>query len=174
MNEGKPYQDLKQRRTIKMLIITSISLTCIFFAYLGGYIPLGLSVKPPIGNIDKIAIERYFEKYPELDTMPKLDDILYEIYGTDKHAASVLEQYQRELENEGYTLKYFGRGYATAKEFVYVGYLKGFTAVGIILTSEGYEDFGYQTILVYMTGFAYDFVPILEWYNAQYDADAFP
>jgi hypothetical protein len=45
--------------------------------------------------------------------------------------------------------------------------LKGITAVVIIATSDGIEEIGYKTEVLYTTGNALDFKAILDWYENQ-------
>jgi len=172
MKKQDNKKSFSKRRTIKFTVFSLVFVTCVFIAYSLGYIPIGLSVKPPIGNFGRVPVEQYLEEYPEVGDMPNLDKILYEVIGTDEPLNSVLNSYKEELEREGYALKYEGSGYAAERNFVYVGYLKGFTAVGIILCEEAYEEFNYETMVVYMTGNAYDFIPLLNWYQQKYDPGA--
>jgi len=173
MNKQKLRNILLKRKTITFTILTIIAIISIFFGYINGFIPVCLSAKPPIGNIERISVEQYIEKYPELSDLPDYDNILYEIFGTDEPTAVVLDDYKEKLQNEGYTLKYEGSGYIAGKNFKYVGYLKGITAVGIIVSSEAYEEFGYETLVLYMTGNAFDFTPLLDWYQEKFNPNAF-
>jgi len=172
MNKQKINKFLK-KRTVKFSFILIIAIFTIFVAYSFGYIPIGLSVKPPIGNIEEIQIDQYKEKYQELSDIPNLDKIVYEVFGTDESMDSVLSNYEKELRDDGYSLKYKGSGYATAKNFKYVGYQKGLIAVGIIISDEAYEDINYETVVLYMTANCFDFIPLLEWYQEEYDSGAF-
>ena len=89
MNRQKINKFLK-KRTVKFSFILIIAIFTIFVAYSFGYIPIGLSVKPPIGNIEEIQIDQYKEKYQELSDIPNLDKIVYEVFGTDETLDSVL------------------------------------------------------------------------------------
>ena len=169
MDKQKLRNIFFKRKTIKFIILILIPIVSIIILYVNGFIPIGLSAKPPIGNIERIQVEKYIEKNPELSDLPDYDNILYEIYGTNKQIAVVLDNYKEILQNEGYTLKYEGSGHFKDKNFTYVGYLKGITAVGIIVTSEASEEFGYKTVVLYMTGNAFDFKPLLNWYQEKFD-----
>lgn len=173
MNKQKFKQILSNKKSIRCFILFLIIISVIISAYILGYIPFGLSVKPPIGNIEQIQIEKYLEKYPEIDTLPNLDKILYDVIETDKSIELVSDEYKEELENDGYSLKYEGTGYLSGKKFRYFGYLKGITAVGIILSDEADEDVNHKTIVVYMTGNAFDFIPMVNWYKEKYNPNDF-
>jgi len=158
-----------KRKKIKYTILLIIPIVSIIFLYVNGFIPIGLSVKPPIGSIERIKVEKYIEKNPELSDLPDFNNILYEIYGTDELITIVLDNYKEILLNDGYSLKYEGAGFFKGKNFSYVGYLKGITAVGIIVSSETSEEFGYETVVLYMTGNAFDFKPLLDYYQEKFD-----
>jgi hypothetical protein len=169
MDKQKLRNILFKRKTIKFTILTLIPIIIILILYANGFIPIGLSAKPPIGTIERIQVKKFIEKNPELSDLPDHDNILFEIFGTDKLISVVLDNYKEILQNEGYTLKYEGSGYILGKNFNYVGYLKGITAVGIIVTSEASEEFGYETVVIYMTGNAFDFKPLLNWYQEKFN-----
>ncbi len=173
MDKQKLRNIFFKRKTIKFIILILIPIVSILVLYVNGFIPIGLSAKPPIGSIERIQVENYIEKHPELSDLPDYDNILYEIFGTDKLVSVVLDNYKEILQNEGYTLKYKGSGYFKGKNFTYVGYLKGITAVGIIVTSEASEEFGYKTVVLYMTGNAFDFKPLLDWYKEKFETKVF-
>ena len=180
MRGGKDKINKKQtkcpfikKRSAKFSIFTSVVIAVVFLAYLGGFIPICLSVIPPTGNVIEIDVESYIEKYPEFGDMPSYEKIEYGIFGTDTSIDAVLDYYKAKLENDGYSLKYEGTGYVIEKRFLYVGYLKGITAVGIIITSDAYEEVEYETAVLYMTGNAFDFIPLLEWYQEKFDPGAF-
>jgi len=167
MNQEKQKNNFSKRKTIKYTILIIIPIIIIFILYINGFIPIGLSAKAPIGTIEEIEVEQYIEKNPELSDLPDYDKILYKIFGTDEEIADVLDSYKEILQNDGYTLKYEGSGFITGKNFQYVGFLKGITAVGIIVSSEASTEFGYKTVVLYMTGNAFDFQPLLDWYQGK-------
>jgi hypothetical protein len=95
--------------------------------------------------------------------MPNLDKIEYEAYDTDESVSNITESYQDKLISEGYSLKYSGTVELDGVTFNVYGYLKGFTAVGILTTDEITDD--YDSLVVYATGNALDFKEILDWYQ---------
>jgi len=170
MDKQKLRNILLKRKAIIFTILILLPIISIFILYINGFIPIGLNAKPPIGDVEQIKVEEYIEKNPELSDLPEYDNILYKIFSTDKTIAAVLEDYKEKLQNEGYTLKYEGSGNFTGKNFKYVGYLKGITAVGIIVYSENSEESGYKTMVLYLTGNAFDFKPLLEWYQRKFNS----
>ena len=169
MDKQKLGNIFLKRKTIMFTILILIPIISIIILYVNGFIPIGLSAKPPIGDVEQIKVEEYIEKNPELSDLPEYDNILHKIFSTDKPIDAVLDNYKEILQNEGYTLKYNGSGNFTGKNFKYVGYLKGITAVGIIAYSETSEESGYKTIVLYLTGNAFDFKPLLDWYQRKFN-----
>jgi len=109
----------------------------------------------------------------EIITLPNLDKITYQGYGTDATADIVYNEYKTDLVSEGYTIKYEGTGFMGSKSFQYIGFLKGITAVGIIISSDAIEETGHETAIMYMTGNGFDFIPILDWYQSNYEQNEF-
>jgi hypothetical protein len=52
------------------------------------------------------------------------------------------------------------------RQFRVVGFLKGLTVVGVVVTDDADDEFGYDTVVLYATGSAFDFQEILEWYQS--------
>ena len=160
-----------KRKTVKRLLMV-ISILVIVgivigFIYNAGFIPIVglLNVKEPVGNPVGLDIGSYMEEYPQIGDIPNLDKIKYGIYGTDESADVVANSYKEELENEGYNAMYAGTGEIEGMTFSFIGFLKGLTAVGIITTSDASDEFGYDTVVLYATGNAFDFKEILDWYQ---------
>lgn len=160
-----------KRKTVRILLtlIPIVVLVGIVggFAYNAGFIPIKefLSVREPIGNSVELDIDSYMEEYPELEGIPNLDKIKYSVYGTDASTNAVVNDYRSDLENEGYTVKYEGTKDLEGRHFRVIGFLKGFTAVGIVVTSDTDDEFGSDTAVIYATGSAFDFQEILDWYQ---------
>ena len=168
----KPPQIKHKRKTVKVLIVAVVLLvvvTVICAAYNAGFIPITefLSVKEPIGKSVELNVDDYLKEYPEFNEIPNLDKMKKAAYGTDESIDAVVSDYRTKLEKEGYGLKYEGEGDFNGKSFQYYGFLKGITAVVIIATSDGNEELGYKTEVLYTTGNALDFKAILDWYENQ-------
>ncbi len=156
-----------KKKVIKISIVLLIILIIFCAAYSAGFIPIKelMTIKQPIGNYEKIDIDSYLETYPELANLPNLDKIKHVAYGTDESNDAVISDYKQELENEGYSLKYEGISNFGEKPFEYYGFLKGITAVVIIVTEDNNEEFDYESIVLYTTGNALDYKEILDLYE---------
>ena len=163
-----------ERKTGKRIIVVSIVLIVLitiigvaaFTAYNMGFIPVNLSVKKPAGTSTIMDVACYMQEYPELDEIPNLDKITYEVYSTDALANSVKNEYKQQLETEGYNLYREGSISVDGADFKFTAYLKGLTAVAIIV-AENCEAFDDDTMVLYTTGNALDYQEILDWYNNQ-------
>jgi hypothetical protein len=76
MDKQKLRNILFKNKTTKFAILAIIVIISIFFVYLNGFIPMGLSAKPPVGNIEQIKVEQFIEKNPELSDIPDYSKIL--------------------------------------------------------------------------------------------------
>jgi len=168
----KPKANVK-RKTTKVLIFTSVITAAILIAYNFGFIPIGLSARVPVGDYILLDLDSYKENYLEVSDIPNLHKIIYQGYGTDELADVVYDNYKKDLLSDGYSIEYEGTGYFIGKNFRYMGFLKGITAVGIIISSETSEEIGYKTGILYMTGNAFDFIPILNWYQNNCEENEF-
>ena len=154
----------KFNKILTILSVGTIVLLLIFFmTFSFGFIPIGLSVIEPIGNVKTVNVEDLIEELPSMADMPNLDKIEYEAYDTDESVSNITENYQDKLVSEGYSLKYSGTVELDGVTFNVYGYLKGLTAVGILTTDEITDD--YDSLVLYATGNALDFKEILEWYQ---------
>jgi hypothetical protein len=126
-----------------------------------------LSVKKPVGDSVELNVDDYLKEYPEFNEIPNLDKIKKAAYGTDASIDTVISDYTEKLNKEGYSLKYDGTGDLDGNSFQYYGFLKGITAVVIIVTSDGNKELAYKTEVLYTTGNALDFKAILDWYENQ-------
>jgi len=168
MDKHKLKNIFSKRKKIFIVALTIIVITSLIVLFFNGFIPIGLTTKSPVGKVEEMEINQFIDKYPELNDIPDHEKILSKVYGSDKQISFILDDYKEKLENEGYELKYQGSGSITGKNFEYVGYLKGITAVGIIVTSETNVKYGNETIVVYMTGNAFDFIPLINWYQQKF------
>jgi len=163
-----------ERKTGKRIIVVSIVLIILltiiggaaFTAYNMGFIPVNLSVKKPAGTSATVDIACYMQEYPELDEIPNLDKIKYGVYSTDASSNSVKTEYKQQLETEGYNLYREGSILVDGTDFKFTAYLKGLTAV-VIIVAENCEAFDDDTVVLYTTGNAFYYREILDWYNNQ-------
>jgi hypothetical protein len=167
--ENKRVLLYRKRKKFAVKIIAFFIIICsiIYFAFSFGFIPIKdfLEVKEPIGNITELDVSSYLESYPELADVPNLDKIKYAAYGTDQESSGIMNEYQQRLEDEGYNLEYDGAITIEGQAVRYMGFLKGLTAVGIIMTED--EDIGYETVVLYTTGNALDYQDMIQWLEHQ-------
>jgi len=170
-------QKLKRRRkTIIQLMAISITIMiflgfCGSIAFNAGYIPITefMDVKEPDGDADEINIDEHMHKHPEIRKLPFIDKLKYKVYGTNRSIDTVANDYKKMLKNDGFKVLYEGTAYKEEIPFRYYGYLKGFTAVGIVMTSDENITLNYETMVLYTTGSAFDYREILNWYKENVD-----
>ena len=141
---------------------------CGSIAYNAGYIPIKqfLEIQQPIGDAEEISIEEPIKNYPEIKDVPYIDKLQYKIYGTNNSIDTVANDYKEKLENDGYRILYEGIVYKKEIPLQYYVFLKGFTAVGIIMTSDKNVTINHKTIVLYSTGNAFDYRNLIMWYKA--------
>lgn len=160
----------------KLTVVKKIIYVFVFLIIVGGIATLinnagllpikdFLDIQEPIGDNEEITIESYMEEYPELKEIPNFKNINYGVYGSDASEEAIADEYKDKLISDGYYLKYQGTGTHDGSDFQYYGYLKGITAVGIVTTSDTEEKFDHETVVMYTTGFASDYIDILKWYQ---------
>jgi len=169
----KKFKITNKRKKVKIVVVILVILSVVgaigTLAYNSGFIPIAgfLDVKEPPGTYVEINAEDFIEEYPEINDMPNLDKIKYKAYGTDESLDYIASYYKEKMEKEGYNLIEEGTAYLDGKNVQYYGFLKGLTAVGILLVSGAYQEIGYNTMVIYTTGSALDYRDILEWYQNQ-------
>lgn len=162
----------KRRRNIMKFLVIFFSIIislsiCGSIAYNAGFIPIKnfLEIQKPIGKVEEIDIDKSLEKYTEIKDIPYIDKLKYKLYGTDKTIDAVANDYKKKLEKEGYQSLYEGIVYKKDIPFQYYGFLKGFTAVGIIITSDKNITLNHETMVLYSTGSTFDYRNLLMWYK---------
>ena len=160
-------KEQKNKRWKKKVAVIGIIVICILSIFLIlahlNYLPFFLKPVEPIGNYEEKSMDSYIEKHPLISEIPNLDKIEKNFYDTDENSTSIIEFYKQKLSEEGYSLKYEDTIQIEGYEFAVLGYTKGVTAVGILISnndSDGSE-------VIYTTGNAVDFIDILEWYQNQ-------
>ncbi len=166
-NKETPSKNrISTRKTFSCLIIVTIMLlsTCVM-ALNFGYLPVKAFLQPPEPDnyIAEVDVNSYMREYPEIKNIPNIDDIKYKIYVTDDPVDTAANNYERKLKEEGYTLEY--KGIVTKKEmdFHYYGFVKGITAIGIIMTSDASEIFGHETTILSTIGSVFEYKEIITW-----------
>jgi len=117
----------RQRNIIRVLglLVSIIVLLGIggFVAYNSGIIPIKelLEIKEPMGSAEEININKTMDKYPEIKNIPYIYKLKHKLYRTDVSMDAVANDYQKKLEDKGYTLKYDGIIYKNKRLFNYCG-----------------------------------------------------
>ena len=159
----KPNFNIKRTSyLIACLVITGIILTSSFNA---GYLPIKqfLEIKEPIGISEEIDIKEAIEKYSlPLDSIPSFDGVNYKIYATDQIKPVIEADYKDELTTEGFNLKYMGVKNIKGFDLYYYGFIKGITAVFIIINTDQTYNEDYKTLVLYSTGNVFDYAEILK------------
>jgi len=170
-NSNEEKMNKRKKKIIKLLVLfVSISILLGIFgsiAYKAGFIPIKrfMGVKKPIGDAEEINIDEHIKKYPEIRKFPYLDKLKYKVYVTNKSKDVVANDYKKKLKDDGYKILYEGIVYREEAPFEYYGFLKGFSAVGIIMTSDKNFTLNHETIVLYTTGSAFDYREIYRWYQ---------
>lgn len=164
----KPIKKREKRKIIALGIVLLSFLIVFIILISTGFLPLFLQVKEPIGDAEEITIEAYLEENPELAEMPNLDKIETSAFGTDASINNILNDYKERLKDEGYSLEYEDTMELYGKTYEVLGFLKGLTAAGILITSDTSGETNYESEVIYATGNALDFQEILDWYQSNY------
>jgi len=169
----KSFEIKNNRKKLKIVVAIILILSIVgaigSLAYSAGFIPLVgfLDVTEPPGYYVELNTEDFIEQYPEINDMPNLDKIKYKAYGSDESVDYIANYYKEKMEKEGYKLIQEGTAYLDGKNFLYYGFLKGLTAVGILLASGADQAISHNTMVIYTTGSALDYKEILDWYQNQ-------
>jgi len=177
--EEKPEKKVTKRPNKKSnKIIKRIFAFFVIFMFFGviafnmGYLPIKalLHVPEPVGCVGEINIQTYEKDYPELSGVPNLDNIKYKIFISDATIETIANNYKYDLKEKGYELEYQGVITKKGMTFHYYGFVKGITAVGIILTSDLTKvSSTYETVVLSTIGSVYDYKEIINWCRTNID-----
>lgn len=164
--EPHSKNQINTRKTFSCLIIVTIMLlsSCII-ALNFGYLPVKAFLEPPEPDnyIAEVDVNSYMNEYPEVKNIPNINDINYKIYVTDDTVDNAANSYERKLKDEGYTLEYGGIVNKREMDFHYYGFVKGITAIGIIMTSDASDIFGHETTILSTIGSVFEYQEIITW-----------
>lgn len=166
----KPYfkKPHLNNKNIKRIFAFFIVMTLFgVFAFNLGYMPIKalLTVPEPIGCAGEIDADNYMAEYSTLKGIPKLDKIKYKIFVSDASLETVANHYKHDLEEKGYSSDYEGVITKKGITFHYYGFVKGITAIGIILTDDVNDLFGHETAVLSTIGNIYDYKEVISWYK---------
>ncbi len=166
----KLYNNIKvKNKKIILLIILSVIIPSSIFVYLysTNYLPFSNETKQPAGNIESINVQKYFEDHPEIKEMPNLNKINYNAWRTNLTIKQLVDSYKQDLLKEGYDLQYENTIILDGKEYYVLGFIKGLTAVGILISRNTINMNNYYSEIIYATGNILDFNEIIDWYQSQ-------
>ena len=168
--------DNKRKKNIIKILAVSITILIILgigssVVYNAGYIPITrfMEVRKPIGDAEEINIDEHLNKHPEVRNFPYFDKLKFKVFGTNRSLDAVAREYKQKLKEEGFKVLYEGSAYKEEIPFKYYGYIKGFTGIGIIITSDENVTLNYETMVLYTTGSAFVYRDILRWYKQNDD-----
>lgn len=153
------------KKTFYLILCFVIIGIVISSSFNAGYIPVKsfLEIKEPIGIVAEINIEETVEKYSlPVGAIPTFKNVKYKIYGSNQGKPVIEADYIDELTNEGFNLKYSGTKNIKGFDLNYYGFIKGFTAIVIIMTSDDIYINDYDTLVVYSIGSIFDYAEILK------------
>ena len=167
----KPKETNKPRRKHKNLKRASVFFISIFvigiLLFNLGYLPIKafLNTPEPIACAGEVNVKQYMDQYPALKNIPKLNDIKYKVYVSDASLESVEDNYIYKLKKQGYSLDYQGEVTKNDITFHYLGFTKGITGIGIILSDDVQDIFNHETAVLSTIGSIYDYQEIITWYK---------
>jgi hypothetical protein len=162
----KPKGAKRRVGTIGALCIVLLILCA--SGYQAGFTPFKafLRVYEPIGVTGEINIDDCVEMIPAIANTPSIDKLKHKLFTSDKSINIVALDYKQRLEKRGYRLEYVGKENILGITVNYFGFVRGITAIGIIMTKDGNSLLGSGTLVLYTTGSVFAYNKILEWYGA--------
>lgn len=135
-----------------------------------GIIPSGsnLDLLEPKGNMDFDAdeyIEEYGHYWDIINDVPNINKLNYQVFESSCTIGEIHSDYKWRLETRGFSEEYTGTIDADGVKVSYVGFLKGLTAVGVLMTEGRNLDRDCETVVLYTSGFAGDYQEIIRWYE---------
>lgn len=169
-NINKKLSFFKQKSRKLLLIFVVFIIVLLIFLYLNftNYLPFLSKTKQPMGNVESINIQKYIEENPEIREMPNLDKINYDAWRSNLTIEQLIDSYKQDLLKNGYNLRYEDTINFDGKEYYVLGFLKGITAVGILISIDKTYGDKYNSEVIYATGNVLDFNEIIDWYQSQY------
>jgi hypothetical protein len=156
-------KNIEQYLILSMIIISLVRIGFIIL-FNRGFIPIGefLEIQEPIGNLQEIEIEEYLDKFPEIKNISAIKKLKFKTYITNESIAKVRNNYIERLENNGYNFIYEGNIIKSGISYQYCGFLKGFTLIGIVMTSNSNIKYENETMVLYTTGSVFDYNKIIK------------
>jgi len=169
------FKPKKQKKGLKyyvsIAVVFLLFITVFSTTFNAGYIPIDqfLEIKEPSGNAREISYMQVKEKYPIVDSIPEIKTVKHKLFGTDNTISNVADDYEKELINQGYKLEYCGNTDIKGINVHYYGFVKGITAVVILMTSDDVGVANTETIVLYSTANVFTYKSIIEKYSYRFD-----
>ena len=167
IDKKSPNVKRKSRILLSLIIVILIILSIFFYLNFTNYLPFLSETKQPDGKIEQINVQEYIKENPKLGEMPNLDKIKYNAWKTNLTINQVINSYKQKLSIEGYVLQYEDKIIFDLKEYFVLGFIKGITAVGILISLDSNPLDDYKSEVIYSTGDILYFEEIIEWYQSQ-------
>lgn len=160
-----------KKRSIVFFICFIILIPVLASSYNAGFLPISqfLEIKEPIGNFKEISLSSLAEKYPIVESLPELDEMKHRIYSTDEESSIISKCYTMQIQNEGYELKYEGTENIEGFNIHYLVFIKGLTAIVILMTDDISDIKNSNTFVIYCTGNVFNYKQMFEKYSNYFD-----
>lgn len=151
--------------SIVFLVIGAVSFT----AHSAGFLPFKpfLKIYEPVGRMGIYEANDVIGNFPSIVQIPALNNLKHKLFTSTHSINTIALDYKQRLENDGYKLEYSGQDTIAGVNFRYFGFVKGISAIGIIMTNDGGGDFGYNTLVLFTTGNIFSYKSIANWYNSR-------
>ncbi len=170
INKDTKNKKRKTRFYTSIFIAFFIISTILVTSYNTGYLPVNslLEIKEPSGRYTEIKYSEIERNYPITNAIPEIKDIKNKLYESDENIRVISENYKKDLLNEGYKLEYNGVENIKGINVHYYGYIKGITAVVILITSDNIDTFDSDTLVLYSTGNIFSYKNIIDRYSSNF------
>jgi len=168
---NKKTNHKKHKNLTRVFTLFFVMSVCFIFVFNLGYLPIKalMHTPEPIACRGELKIDQYMDQYPAMKSIPKLDNIKFNVYLSDASLKTVANNYKYKLEKDGYDLDYDGIVTKKGKTFHYYGFVKGLTAIGILISDDISKIFGYETVVLSSIGNIYDYKEIITWAKTNID-----
>ncbi len=132
-----------------------------------GYLPINkfLKIKSPSGSFKEITYQEIEKNYPITESISEIKNIKHKIFESNEDIQVISDNYKQDLNREGYKLEYQGIKEIRGIDVHYYGYIKGITAVVILITSEELNIMDSKTLVLYSTGNVFSYKNLIDKYS---------
>jgi len=169
------FKPKKQKKGLKfyvsIAVVFLLFITVFSTTFNAGYIPIDqfLEIKEPSGNSREISYMQVEEKYPIVDSIPEIRTVKHKLFGTDNTISNVADDYEKRLMRQGYKLEYCGSTDVKGINVHYYGFVKGITAVVVLMTSDDVGVANTETVVLYSTANVFTYKSLIDKYSNEFD-----